>query len=82
MRRPECGRCGAPRRAKQQHKSLNEVVRNALRRGSGAGEEPLRHRNLRDLAGIWRKDREFDAAIRDQHRIDTDLWTGNTHPYQ
>lgn len=62
------------RRAKQEHKSLNEVTTDALRRGSGAGGEPLRHRNLRNLAGTWREDRDFDAAIRDQHRIDEHLW--------
>jgi organic radical activating enzyme len=50
------------------------VTTEALRRGSGTGGEPLRHRNLRDLAGTWREDRDFDAAIRDQHRIDEHLW--------
>ncbi len=61
-------------RAKQEKKSLNEIVLQALARAMGFSREPLRHRDLSDIAGRWREDPEFDRAIEDQHVIDDDLW--------
>lgn len=40
----------------------------------GLAEEPVRCRDLSDLAGTWTEDPEFDRAIADQDRIDEDLW--------
>lgn len=62
------------RRAKDDGKSLNDAAIEALRRGVGIGDEPLRYRDLRDLAGTWVEDPEFDRALADQHRIDKRLW--------
>lgn len=62
------------RRAKEEGKGLNDTAVEALRRGLGADAEAVRYRKLRDLAGIWLDDPEFDAAIADQHRIDLQLW--------
>ena len=61
-------------RAKASGKSLNEVALEALGRGLGLSQEALRHRDLSDLAGTWRKDPAFDRAIADQHAIDGELW--------
>jgi len=62
------------RRAAEQGKSLHEVAIEALARGAGVSGEQVRQRDLRDVAGIWRKDRAFDLAIADQDAIDKELW--------
>jgi hypothetical protein len=62
------------RRAKAEGKSLNAVAIEALVRGAGLRERPLRQRDLGDVAGTWREDPEFDQAIADQDRIDERLW--------
>lgn len=62
------------RRAKAEGKSLNTVAIEALIRGTGLGESPLRQRDLSDIAGAWQEDPEFDRAIADQDQIDEQLW--------
>jgi hypothetical protein len=62
------------RRAKLEGKSLNTVALEALVRGTGLGEAPIRHRSLDDIAGTWQEDTEFDRAVADQQRIDESLW--------
>jgi hypothetical protein len=62
------------RRAKTEGKSLNAVAIEALVRGAGLGEAPLRHRDLSDVAGTWKEDPDFDDAIAEQHCIDESLW--------
>ena len=62
------------RRAKAEGKSLNTVAIEALIRGSGLGESPVRQRDLGDVAGTWREDRDFDQAVADQDRVDERLW--------
>ena len=61
-------------RAKQEKKSLNEVVIQSLARALGFSKESVRYRDLGDLAGTWQEDPEFERAIADQHRIDDQLW--------
>ena len=62
------------RRAREQGKSLNEVAIEALARDAGVNGEPSQNRDLRDIAGTWRHDREFDRARAAQDTIDKDLW--------
>jgi hypothetical protein len=62
------------RRAQAEGKSLNTVAIEALIRGSGVGESPVRQRDLGDVAGTWQEDRDFDQAVADQDRIDERLW--------
>jgi hypothetical protein len=62
------------RRAKAEGKTLNAVALEALMRGAGLDETEPRHRDLGDVAGTWREDREFDDAIADQDRVDASLW--------
>lgn len=62
------------RRAREQGASLNEVALEALARGAGVTDEAVRHRTLRDLAGAWEEDVQFDAALRHQDAIDEELW--------
>ncbi|HXV62598.1 MAG TPA: hypothetical protein VEK15_18000 [Vicinamibacteria bacterium] len=62
------------RLARTQNKSLNQVAIEALTRALGIAEEPVRHRNLGDLAGKWVEDPEFKQAIADQDTVDESLW--------
>ena len=62
------------RKAREQGASLNEVALEALARGAGATDEPVRFRKLRDLAGSWQDDPQFDAALRDQDVVDEQIW--------
>ena len=62
------------RRARAQGKSLNAIAIEALIRGAGLGETPVRARDLGDIAGTWQEDEEFDRAIADQDRVDEAMW--------
>jgi hypothetical protein len=62
------------RLARERGQSLNEAALDALARGVGASGERIRHRDLRDLAGSWAEDPEFESALRDQDRVDEGLW--------
>ena len=62
------------KKAKEEGKSLNKVVIEALSRGLGLTEEPHQYNDLDDLVGTWVEDPEFDAAIKAMDQIDPDLW--------
>ena len=62
------------RAARAQDKSLNEVAIEALTRGAGLSDQPRRQRDLGDLAGSWRDDPAFEAALAAQDTIDRELW--------
>ena len=62
------------RRARAEGKSLNEVTVEALALGLGLGRERLIRRDLSDVAGSWKPDKAFDAAVAAQDRIDPGLW--------
>lgn len=61
-------------RARAQNKSLNEVAIQALMAACGVEGEPIRRRDLADVAGTWQADPVADAALRDQRQVDPDLW--------
>lgn len=61
-------------RARAQNKSLNEVAVQALMDGCGVQAEPIRRRDLADVAGTWHSDPSTDAALLDQRQVDSDLW--------
>lgn len=61
-------------RARESHKSLNEVVLEAVAHSVGLGEQPILLHDLDDLAGSWKDDPEFEAALRMQDKIDEKLW--------
>ena len=63
------------RSAREQGKSLNEVAIEALARGAGlSSEHRFPQRDLSDIAGTWRKDPAFEAALAAQDTIDPELW--------
>jgi len=61
-------------RAAKERKSLNQTALEALKAGIGLTENPVRYRDLDDLAGTWVNDPEFDRAIEGMDRIDPELW--------
>jgi plasmid stability protein len=61
-------------RAREEGKSLNEVALETLLSGMGLAGEPIKRRDLSDIAGTWVDDPETDTALEDQRRIDPDLW--------
>jgi plasmid stability protein len=61
-------------RSAREGKSLNEVTVEALERGLDLVGHPVRHRDLRAIAGSWVRDREVDRVLDEQRTIDPDLW--------
>ena len=62
-------------RAKEEGKSLNRLLRDALSREAGAdAASPLLHHDLDALAGTWDDDPEFYSALAAQDRVDTKMW--------
>lgn len=60
--------------ARAQHKSLNEVVIEALQRAVGlVGELPVQ-RDLSDIVGTWQTDPEMERVLAEQRRIDPEMW--------
>jgi hypothetical protein len=63
------------RKAKAENRSLNDVAVQTLARALGLGDAAFVHRDLRDLAGTWVDDPDFDEALAEQDRIDREMWT-------
>jgi hypothetical protein len=61
-------------RARVTGKSLNEAALDALAEGAGATGVARTRRDLGDIAGTWKPDKTFDAALAEQDRVDDDLW--------
>lgn len=61
-------------RAGRERRSLNEVAIEALARALGVDAEPLRRRDLGDVAGTWVEDEKVERALEEQRRVDPDLW--------
>lgn len=61
--------------AREQHKSLNQVAIEVLARGLGLAGEPVKQRDLSDVAGSWVHDPEIEKALAEQRRIDPELWS-------
>lgn len=67
------------RRADETGDSVNRIVIGLLEEGAGINKKKRKrvlHHDLDHLFGVWGRDeaRAFDRALRDQRRIDTDLW--------
>lgn len=63
------------RRAGEEGKSLNQLLRDALIKEAGEDPAaPVLHHDLDALAGTWVDDPEFDRAIAEQDRVDEAMW--------
>lgn len=71
---PEAVDRAVRQRAKQESKSLNAVVVEAIARGLELDAKPAVHTDLDDLIGTWQEDSEFDRAVAAFDRIDDDAW--------
>jgi hypothetical protein len=60
--------------AREQGKSLNEAMLEALARGTGMGNTPCRKRDVSDIVGTWVEDPGFDAALAELDTIDEAIW--------
>ena len=61
------------RRARAAGTSLNQAANDALADGAGIGRVRPR-RDLRDIAGSWKRDRATEKALAAQDVIDEALW--------
>ncbi len=61
-------------KAREEGKSLNEVTLEALLVGAGLAGQPVKHRDLSDIAGSWVADPATEEALLEQRRIDPELW--------
>ena len=62
------------RRARAEGRSLNAVAVDALAAGVGLAGHREARRDLSDMAGTWREDPAFDAALNAQDQVDDELW--------
>jgi hypothetical protein len=62
-------------KARDEHRSLNDVAVEALTRAAGLEGTTVRHRDLADVGGTWVEDPELDKALVAQRRIDKRMWT-------
>jgi plasmid stability protein len=60
-------------RAQSQGKSVDEVVLEVIRAGLAVTASP-KLRDLSEFAGTWVSDPEVDAALKDQDRVDPEMW--------
>jgi plasmid stability protein len=61
-------------RARLERKSLNQILIDLLRQAVGIGAEPVKKRDLSEIAGSWVEDPEFDRAMEEFERIHPDEW--------
>jgi len=61
-------------RAAAEHKSPEQAIMDALARDLGVSASSEKKRDLSDIAGTWKEDPEFNAALEEQRRIDWELW--------
>ena len=61
-------------RAKRKRISLNDAAVEAIKRGLGLVDTDVIYDDLDDLIGTWKSDDEFDRAIAEQDKVDSDAW--------
>lgn len=62
------------RRARQEHKSLNQVILETLEQAVSVEEPPKVYDDLDFMFGSWVEDPEFDKVIEEFERIDEEMW--------
>ena len=62
------------RRARQEDKSLNAVVVEALARGLELGATMAEYTDLDGLIGSWKDDKAFDRVITDFEQVNEEAW--------
>ena len=62
-------------KAERDGMSMNSVAIEALEKGLGLTNEPVRHHDLDFLAGTWIEDARFNEALDAQRKIEPDMWS-------
>jgi plasmid stability protein len=62
------------RRAREEGKSLNQLLREVLAKEAGGDLLEVLHHDLDALAGTWDDDPEFDRTIAEQDRVEERMW--------
>jgi plasmid stability protein len=62
------------RRAQSEGKTVDQVALEAIRAGLGLESGVIAKRDLSEFAGSWIADPQVDSALRDQDRVDPELW--------
>ena len=62
------------RRARLEHKSLNQLTIELLVMALGTDTVPARQRSLECISGSWHDDPDTERALIDQRRIDPEVW--------
>ena len=63
------------KKARQEGKSLNRAVLEALSEGCGLGRELPRQHDLDAFCGTWEEDPAFDRAVKEMDRVDAGMWS-------
>ena len=63
------------RRANEEHKSLNQVVLDALMRTFGLRNGPVKQRDLSDIVGAEGFEPEVEKVLEDQRVVDSEMWS-------
>ncbi len=61
-------------KAKAEGKSLNTAAVEAMEVAMGVAGKPVKQRDISFLAGTWVEEAAFDDAIKEQRRIDPEMW--------
>lgn len=62
------------RRARIEHKALNQVALEAMAEGLGLEQAPVRRRSFADVLGKAPREPGLEETLADQRRIDPELW--------
>jgi hypothetical protein len=62
------------RRAKQEQRSLNAVVLDALQRALDLQARPRQYTDLDFLVGCWEEDQAFAEAVAQFDQVDQEMW--------
>jgi hypothetical protein len=60
-------------RARAEGKTIDQVALDAISAAVGV-TSAIRKRDLSDIAGTWVEDPQFDQIMREQDRIDPQMW--------
>ncbi|NNM88120.1 MAG: hypothetical protein HKL95_06340 [Phycisphaerae bacterium] len=75
IRKVPMGVDAALRKAAREHgKSINQTALDALAAGLRLGNQQPQHNDLDFMAGTWKDDPDFDAAIKAQDHVDRATW--------
>ncbi len=61
-------------RARDENKSLNQLLLETLQRALGEAGDLPRQRDLADIAGTWCECPDVDQALQAQRQVDLALW--------